>query len=61
MTRVVLRFVAVCVAACVALLVGATPALAHTRLESSDPADGSSVSTEVISTRSALAAAATRP
>ena len=45
MTRVVLRFVAVCVAACVALLVGATPALAHTRLESSDPADGSSVST----------------
>ena len=43
MTRVALRLLAATVAACVALLLGAAPAFAHTRLESSDPADGSSV------------------
>ena len=45
MTRVLLRLLAATIAACVALLLGATPAFAHTRLESSDPADGSSLST----------------
>ena len=45
MTRVALRLVAATVAACVALLLGAAPAFAHTRLESSDPADKSSVDT----------------
>jgi len=43
MTRVVLRLLAATLAACVVLLLGAAPAFAHTRLESSDPADGSSV------------------
>src|SRR5690348_11777957 len=43
MTRTVLRLVAATVAACVALLVGAAPAFAHTRLESSNPADGSTL------------------
>ena len=43
MTRVVLRLLAATVAACVALLLGAAPAFAHTRLESSDPADKSNV------------------
>jgi methionine-rich copper-binding protein CopC len=41
MTRAVLRLVAATLAACVALLLGAAPAFAHTRLESSNPADGS--------------------
>ena len=45
MTRVALRLLAATVAACVALLLGAAPAFAHTRLESSDPADKSSVDT----------------
>ena len=45
MTRLVLRLLAATVAACVALLLGAAPAFAHTRLESSDPADKSSVDT----------------
>lgn len=43
MTRVALRLLAATVAACVALLLGAAPAFAHTRLESSDPGDKSSV------------------
>ena len=43
MTRVALRLLAATVAACVALLLGAAPAFAHTRLESSDPGDRSSV------------------
>ena len=43
MTRSVLRLLAATLAACVALLVGAAPAFAHTRLEGSDPTDGSSV------------------
>jgi methionine-rich copper-binding protein CopC len=43
MTRAVLRLVAASVAACVALLLGAAPAFAHTRLESSNPADGSTL------------------
>ena len=43
MTRMLLRLVAGTVTACVALLLGAAPAFAHTRLESSDPADGSSL------------------
>jgi copper resistance protein C len=43
MTRVTLRLLAATVAACVALLLGAAPAFAHTRLESSDPGDKSSV------------------
>jgi methionine-rich copper-binding protein CopC len=43
MTRVFLRLVAATVTACVALLLGAAPAFAHTRLEGSNPADGSSV------------------
>jgi copper resistance protein C len=41
MTRAVLRLVAATVATCVALLLGAAPAFAHTRLQSSNPADGS--------------------
>ena len=45
MTRVVLRLLAATVAAGLALLLGAAPAFAHTRLESSDPADKSSVDT----------------
>jgi hypothetical protein len=45
MSRAALRLLAATVAACVALLLGAAPAFAHTRLESSDPADGSSVDT----------------
>ena len=45
MTRVALRLLAATVAACLALLLGAAPAFAHTRLESSDPADKSSVDT----------------
>ena len=45
MTRVALRLLAATVAACVALLLGAAPAFAHTRLESSDPGDKSSVDT----------------
>jgi copper resistance protein C len=40
-----LRVVAVTVLAGLALLLGATPALAHTRLQSSDPADGASLDT----------------
>ena len=43
MTRVLLRLLAVTMTACVAALLGAAPAFAHTRLESSDPADGSSI------------------
>jgi methionine-rich copper-binding protein CopC len=43
MTRAVLRLLAATVAACLALLLGAAPAFAHTRLESSNPADGSKV------------------
>jgi methionine-rich copper-binding protein CopC len=42
--RTFARLVVAGVAACVALLVGAAPAFAHTRLESSDPADGASLS-----------------
>jgi methionine-rich copper-binding protein CopC len=45
MTRVALRLLAATVTACVALLLDAAPAFAHTRLESSDPADKSSVDT----------------
>jgi methionine-rich copper-binding protein CopC len=45
MTRHALRLLAATVAACLALLLGASPAFAHTRLESSDPADKSSVDT----------------
>ena len=45
MTRVALRLLAATVAVCVALLLGAAPAFAHTRLESSDPVDKSSVDT----------------
>jgi copper resistance protein C len=45
MTHVALRLLAATVAACVALLLGAAPAFAHTRLESSDPVDKSSVDT----------------
>lgn len=41
----VVRTVAVTVLCAVALLVGAGPAAAHTRLEGSDPADGSSTAT----------------
>jgi len=44
-TRAALRLLAATLAACVALLLGAAPAFAHTRLESSDPADKSSVDT----------------
>jgi copper resistance protein C len=43
MTRALLRLLAGTIAACVALLLGAAPAYAHTRLEGSDPADGSSI------------------
>jgi len=43
MTRVFLRILAGAITACVALLLGAAPASAHTRLEGSDPVDGSSV------------------
>jgi methionine-rich copper-binding protein CopC len=43
MTRAVLRLVGATMAACVALLVGVAPAFAHTRLEGSDPPDGSSI------------------
>ncbi|GAA1296553.1 copper resistance CopC family protein [Pseudonocardia xinjiangensis] len=45
MTTGVLRGAAVTVLCGLALLLGAGPALAHTRLESSDPADGASLST----------------
>lgn len=45
MTRAALRLLAATLAACVALLLGAAPAFAHTRLQSSDPADKSSVDT----------------
>jgi hypothetical protein len=44
-TAGVLRGVAVTVLCGLALLFGAGPALAHTRLESSDPADGASLAT----------------
>jgi copper resistance protein C len=40
----VLRLLAAALATVVALLLGASPAFAHTRLESSDPADGASLS-----------------
>ena len=43
MTRTALRLLAATVAACLALLLGAAPAFAHTRLESSTPTDKSSV------------------
>ncbi|HEX5811844.1 MAG TPA: copper resistance CopC family protein, partial [Pseudonocardia sp.] len=43
MTRTALRLLAATVAACLALLLGAAPASAHTRLESSNPTDKSSV------------------
>lgn len=43
MTARVLRTVAVGLLAGLALLLGATPALAHTRLQSSDPGDGASL------------------
>ena len=43
MTRTALRLLAATAAACVALLLGAAPAFAHTRLESSNPTDKSSV------------------
>ena len=43
MTRAALRLLAATVAACLALLLGAAPAFAHTRLESSNPTDKSSV------------------
>jgi methionine-rich copper-binding protein CopC len=42
-TRTALRLLAATVAACLALLLGAAPAFAHTRLESSNPTDKSSV------------------
>jgi len=42
-TRTALRLLAATAAACVALLLGAAPAFAHTRLESSNPTDKSSV------------------
>ena len=45
MTRVALRLLTATVAAGLALLLGAAPAFAHTRLDSSDPADKSSVDT----------------
>jgi copper resistance protein C len=45
MTRALLRVVAATVTACVALLLGAAPAFAHTRLQGSNPADGSSIAT----------------
>ncbi|MCO1658000.1 copper resistance CopC family protein [Pseudonocardia humida] len=43
MTRQLLRTAAVTLLCGLALLLGTAPAFAHTRLESSDPADGSSV------------------
>jgi methionine-rich copper-binding protein CopC len=43
MTARVLRTIAVTVLAGLALLLGASPALAHTRLQSSDPSDGASL------------------
>jgi len=43
MTRQLLRTVAVTLLCGFALLLGTAPAFAHTRLESTDPADGSSV------------------
>lgn len=43
MTRVLLRLLAGTITACLALLLGAAPAFAHTRLESSNPADGSRI------------------
>jgi hypothetical protein len=43
MTARVLRTVAVTLLAGLALLLGAAPALAHTRLQSSDPSDGASL------------------
>jgi methionine-rich copper-binding protein CopC len=43
-TRALTRLLVAGVAACFALLLGAAPAFAHTRLESSDPADGASLS-----------------
>ncbi|GAA0929724.1 copper resistance CopC family protein [Pseudonocardia zijingensis] len=42
-THRLLRALAVGLLAALALLLGATPALAHSRLESSDPADGASL------------------
>ncbi|WP_214408281.1 copper resistance CopC family protein, partial [Pseudonocardia lacus] len=42
-TRRLLRAVAVTALCTIALLLGTSPAFAHTRLESTDPADGSSV------------------
>jgi methionine-rich copper-binding protein CopC len=45
MTARVLRTVAVTLLAGLALLLGAAPALAHARLQSSDPADGASLDT----------------
>jgi methionine-rich copper-binding protein CopC len=42
--RYLARLAVAGVAACVALVLGAAPAFAHTRLESSDPADGASLS-----------------
>lgn len=45
MSRRLLRAIAVTLLAGTALLVGAAPAFAHTRLESSDPADGASLDT----------------
>jgi hypothetical protein len=44
-TRAVLRVLAATLAAGVALLLGAAPAAAHTRLVGSDPADGASTAT----------------
>jgi methionine-rich copper-binding protein CopC len=43
MTRALLRLAAATVTVTVALLLGAAPAFAHTRLEGSNPADGSSI------------------
>jgi methionine-rich copper-binding protein CopC len=45
MTRAALRLLTATLVACLALLLGAAPAFAHTRLESSDPADKSTVDT----------------
>ena len=42
--RFLARLVVAGVVACVALLLGAAPAFAHTRLESSNPVDGASIS-----------------
>jgi copper resistance protein C len=43
-SRAVLRLLAAALVAVVALLLSASPAVAHTRLESSDPADGADLS-----------------